>query len=265
MNSETTASKFRNSVWELPSLNSLSCWILILGVSLLMVSGCGRHKEELENAKQQIEKLSSEVKRLTYEVAELKQEKSRLSDDLNSISGKNMLMQRELEDLNKAKTALSNENKEIRKKNSVAEEEIASLKNEKTLLVEEIEKHKKPATETAPSPSPIPAPPAPGLQSSRPIETLNPCEAIFAFMKASEAVVRQQAGAQRTKSLEQVKEQFAPRMKGAPARARKAAEDWVKEGTKFWDRSSDESTFRLLRLRNTVLESCGKSPSEAGF
>jgi len=231
-----------------------------------MVSGCGRYKEELESAKQQNEKLTSEIKKLTAEADRLNQEKSRLSDDFNTLSDKNTRMQGELDDLNKVKAALSAENKEIKKKNSVADEEIASLKREKSQLASEIEELKKRIADMA-SPPKLPAamPTGVGPGNAKQREELSPCDAVVAFMKASEAIIRQHRGGERTQLLEQVRQQFAPRMKGAPEKAIKAAEDWVKEGTKFWDQSSADSTFRLLQLRNAVLEACGKSPSGAGF
>ena len=231
-----------------------------------MVSGCGRYKEELESAKQQIQKLSSEVERLTGEVARLNQEKSRLSDDSKVVSDKNTRMQRDLDDLNKAKGALSAENKELLKKNKAAEDEIASLNSEKARLAKEIEELKKRVAQMAPPPtSPAGMPTEVGPQSAKQPEELSPCDAVIAFMKASEAVVRQQKGTERTKSLEQVKQKFAPKMKGAPEKAIKAAENWVKEGSKFWDQSGGEGAFSLLQLRNTVLDTCGKSPDAAGF
>ena len=97
----------------------------------------------------------------------------------------------------------------------------------------------------APPPkSPAAMPTEVGPQSAKQPEELSPCDAVVAFMKASEAVVRQQKGTERTKSLEQVKQQFAPRMKGAPEKAIKAAEDWVKEGTKFWDQSRGDGSVQ---------------------
>jgi len=231
-----------------------------------MVSGCGRYKEELESAKQQIEKLTSEVKRLTEDAARLNQEKGRLSDDLKTLSDKNTKMQREVDDLNKAIAALSAENKEMKKKNSVAEEEIASLKREKARLTQEIEELKKRGAEVAPPPkSPAAMTTEGGPQSAKSVQELSPCDAVVAFMNASEGIVRQQKGTERTRLLAQVEKQYTPRMRGAPEKAIKAAKDWVKEGAKFWDQSHGEGVFRLLRLRNTVLEACGKSPNGAGF
>jgi len=266
VNCETACRSFSGCAQKLPSFYALFCWALIASILLLMVSGCGRYKEELESAKQQIQKLSSEVERLTGEVARLNQEKTRLSDDSKVVSDKNTRMQRDLDDLNKAKGALSAENKELQKKNKVAEDEIASLKLEKASLAKEIEELKKRVTQLAPTPtSPAAMPTEVGPQSAKQPEGLSPCDAVIAFMKASEAVVRQQKGTERTKSLEQVKQKFAPQMKGAPEKAIKAAENWVKEGSRFWDQHGGEGAFNLLQLRNTVLDTCGKSPDSAGF
>jgi outer membrane murein-binding lipoprotein Lpp len=262
--SETTHRSFRSFDQKLPSFYALFCWALIVSILLLMVSGCG--KAELESAKQQIQKLSSEVERSTEEVARLNQEKSRLSDDSKVASDKNTRMQRDLDDLNKAKGALSAENKELLKKNKVAEDQIASLNSEKARLVQEIEELKKSGAQMAPPPtSPAGVPTEVGPQSAKQPEEPSPCDAVIAFMKASEAIVRQQKGTERTKSLEQVKQQFAPKMKGAPEKAIKAAENWVKEGSRFWDQHGGEGAFSLLQLRNTVLDACGKSPDAAGF
>jgi outer membrane murein-binding lipoprotein Lpp len=263
---ETAYKRFKNFCRELPSLYTLFCWALMAGILSFMVSGCASYKEELDSAKQQIEKLNSDVKRLTEETARLKQEESRLRDDSKTVSDKNAQMQRELDELSKAKAALSAENKEIRKKHSVAEEQITALKLERDRLAQGVEELKKRVTEMAPPPkSPAATPTEVGPQSEKPLEDLSPCDAVLAFMKASEGIVRQHKGTERTKLLEQLKQQYAPRMKGAPEKAVKAAEDWVKEGVQLWDQSHGEGVFNLLRLRNTVLEACGKSPNGAGF
>jgi uncharacterized protein YoxC len=255
-----------NFAWQFPSRNAFFCWALILSISLLMVSGCGRYKEELEGAKQQIEKLNGDVTKLTEETTRLKQETSRLSEDSKTLSDKNTRMQRDMDELNKAKAALSTENNDLKKKNSVAEQEIASLKREKTGLAQEIEELKKRAAEMAPTPqSPTAVPTDVVPQSTKPIEELTPCDAVIAYMKAGEGIVRQQKGAQRAKSLDQLKAQYAPKMKGAPEKAIKAAENWVKAGSKFWDQTGGEGGLQLLELRNAVLEACGKSPDAAGF
>jgi cell division protein FtsB len=261
---ETTHRSSRSIAWRFPSRNAFFFWVLIVTVSLFTVSGCGR--AELESAKQQIEKLSSEVKTLTDETARLKQEISRLSDESKALSDKNTLLQRGLDELNKSKAALSAENTELKKKNSAAGEEIASLKREKNLLAKEVEELKKGATATAPPPTaPATTPTGVVPGSAKQPAAMSPCDAVVAFMRASEQVVRQQKGAERAKSLEQVKQQYAPKMQGAPEKAIKAAEDWVKEGSKFWDQVGGSGTLQLLELRNTVLGACGKSPEGAGF
>lgn len=260
---------FRKISRKLTSLCAFFCWVLTAGVFLGLVSGCGTYKEDLESAKQQIEKLNVETKKLTDEAARLNQEKSRLTDELSALSDKNTRMQRELDDVNKTKAALSAENREIGKKNSAAEDEITSLKKENSRLSQEVERLNKNVAELTPQPKPAPtAPTVPneaGLSNPKQGEDLSPCDAVLAFMKASEAVVKQQKGQERTKSLAHVKEQYAPKMKGAPNKAIKAAESWVAAGVKFWDTSSSDSTFQLLQHKNTVLEACGKSVNESVF
>jgi hypothetical protein len=263
---ETTHKSSRYIGWQFPSRNAFFCWVVIVSISLLVVSGCGRYKEELEGAKQQIEKLSSDVTKLTEETTGLKKETGRLSDEAKTLSDKNTRMQRDLDELNRAKGALSAENQELQKKNKAADGEIASLKREKAQLAQEVEELKKRAAEMAPPPgAPAAVPTDVGPQSAKQAEQPSPCDAVIAFMKASEEVVRRQKGTQRAKSLEQVKQQYAPKMKGAPEKAIKAAENWVKAGAKFWDQTGGEGGLQLLELRNTVLDACGKSPDAAGF
>jgi len=228
-----------------------------------MVSGCGR--KELEDAKQQIDKLNAENKRLTELSASLDKDKNRLSEGLKTSSLKNSQLQRQLDDLNRSKAALTDENKKLKEKGSAIEEEIASSKREKSHQALEIEDLKKRLAGLAPPPQPPAAIPSETGPVAKAREEFTPCDAIIEFMKASEQVVRQQRGNERTKSLEEVKKQYAVRMQGAPAKAIKAAEDWVKEGTKFWDQSPDDAVLRLLELRNVVLDACGKSPDTSGF
>jgi myosin heavy subunit len=261
--SERTRRSFRSYTLELTSLSGLLRLAVIFTISLLMVSGCGR--KELEDAKQQINNLTAENKKLTELSASLDNDKNRLNQELKTLSDKNSRMQRELDELNKSRATLSDENKKLKEKNSAIEQEIASLKSEKSHQAQEIEGLKKRVAELAP-PQKAPAliPSEIGPQSSKPKE-LSPCDAVIEFMKTSEQVVRQQRGAERSRSLEQVKKQYNPRMQGAPAKAIKAAENWVKEGAKFWDESPDDAVLRMLELRNTVLDACGKSPDSAGF
>ncbi|HTY24342.1 MAG TPA: hypothetical protein VMC85_14500 [Desulfomonilaceae bacterium] len=233
---------------------------------MFMVSGCGRYKEELESAKQQIERLNAEVKRLTEEAASLNQEKSRLSNDLKTVTDKNTRLQQELDDLNKTKAARSAENKEVMPKNRAPEQQVASPNRERSHVVEEIEGLKTGIAEEVSPAKPRSAKRAKvGPRMAKTSGKLSPCDAVVAFMEASEAIIRQQKGAERTKSLRQVKEEYTPKMKGAPEKAIKAAENWVKEYVKVWDESPADGVLRLLQLRGIVLEACGKSPDEMGF
>lgn len=266
MVSKTTFRHFRISANRSPKSRTLLCWALILSVSLLMVSGCGRYKEELESAKQQIEKLTSEVKRQTEEIARLNKEKISLSEESKGLSGKNTRIQRELDQLNKSSEALSAENKELQKKAGLAEEEIASLKKQEVRLTQEVDELKNRLELLAPPPkSPAPMPKEVGPLGAKQQQELTPCDQVLAFMRASERIIRSQKGEERAKLLEQVRQDYLPMMKGAPEKAIKAAESWVKEGSQWWDNSSSDSSFRLLQLRNTALESCGKTATEVGY
>jgi hypothetical protein len=261
--SENACGSFRGFTRRLPSFYALFRWTVLLSVLLLMISGCG--KKELEDAKQQINKLTAENEKSTELSASLNKDKNRLNEEIKTLSDKNSRMQRDLDDSNKSKAALTDENKKLKDKITAMEGELASLQREKSKHAEEIEEYKKRLAESTPISRPSGNVPGEIGSVGKTEEEVSPCDSVMAFMKASEQVVRQQKGKERTKSLEQVKAQYSPRMKGAPAKAVKAAEDWVKEGAKFWDQSPDDAVFRLLQLRNIVLDACGKSPDAAGF
>jgi outer membrane murein-binding lipoprotein Lpp len=261
--SEKACGSIRGFPRELPSFYALFWWTILLSALLLMVSGCGR--KELEDAKQQINNLTAENQKLTELSASLNKDKNRLNEEIKTLSDKNARMQRDLDDSNKSKAALTDESKKLKDKTTLMEEELTSLKREKSKNAEEIEECKKRLAELSPPSRPPGNVPGEIGTTGKTEQELSPCDSVLAFMKASEQVVRQQKGNERTKSLEQVKTQYSPRMQGAPAKAVKAAEDWVKEGTRFWDKSPDDAVFRMLQLRNIVLDACGKSPDAAGF
>jgi hypothetical protein len=242
-----------------PQYAYFSCWVLVATVSLFVLSGCGTYKEELASAKQQIEKQDLEIKKLAEQGTRLKEETSRLNESSKALSDKNTRMQRDLDDLNRAKATCSAENEEIKKKNKLAEDEIAALRKEKATLIKEIEELKKRVADTVPSATPPAAVPTQGSPlGTKQLKEASPCEAVFAFMNASEGIIRQQKGEERTKSLEKMSLQYAPKMKGAPEKAIKAAGDWVKEFSKSWDKTDADSVFRLVQLRNIVSKACGK-------
>jgi septal ring factor EnvC (AmiA/AmiB activator) len=176
-----------------PQYAYFSCWLLVATFSLFVLSGCGTYKDELDSAKQQIEKLNLEIKKLTEEGTRLNQEKNRLSDDSKTLSDKNTQIQRDLDDLNKAKAACLSENKEIKNKYAVVVEEIAALKREKAKLNQEIEELKKRVAETAPL-STSPTTMQTEVLAPKRLEELGPCEVVFAFMNASEGIIRQLKG-----------------------------------------------------------------------
>jgi hypothetical protein len=261
--SEKACGSFRGFGRALPSFYALFCWTVLLSALLLMISGCGR--KELEDAKQQINNLTAENQKLTELSAGLNKDKNRLNGEIKTLSDKNSRIQRDLDELNKSKAALTDDNKKLKDKITAMEGELTSLKRDKSKTAEEIEEYKKRLADSVPISKPSGNVPSQIGSTGKTEEEISPCDSVLAYMKASEQVIRQQKGKERTQSLEQVKTQYSPRMKGAPAKAVKAAEDWVKEGAKFWDQSPDDAVFRLLQLRNIVLDACGKSPDAAGF
>jgi hypothetical protein len=106
------------------------------------------------------------------------------------------------------------------------------------------------------SPAGVPTEIGPVAQAK---EKLSPCDAVIEFMKESKGLITQQKGKEGAKSLKQIKKRYAPRMQGAPAKAVKAAEDWVKEGTKSWDHVSALNIRERNRLLDVVQNACGKS------
>jgi len=258
-----TITILRNYGKEFSSFKSFLGRLIILMPAILLVSGCGSYKEELEAARQQIVKLNSENSRLNEETGRLNQEKNRLTEESKIIMEKNAQLSREVGALIKAKASITSENKDLRDRNTAAEEQIASLRTEKEKLAKDIEGLKKAAIEPTQLSSPLA--PDPVAPQGKKTGEMSPCDAVIAYMKASQPIIRQLKGTERAEALERLKQQYAPGMKGAPENAVKAAENWVQDVGKFWDQSKDDAAFTLLRLRNTVLGACGKSPDEAGF
>jgi X-X-X-Leu-X-X-Gly heptad repeat protein len=242
--------------------------VLILSLLVLMVSGCGKSKDELENLKEQTVKLESGFKQLSDHVGRLDQTSNQIADGLKKLSDSITQMQQGLENLTKTQADLTDTNNEIKKKNSNLAEEFASLKTQTAGLAQGVEELKNRFNDMGLWPKPTTSIPADvGSPTKMQSDKLSPCDAVIAYMKKTEDILRQHPrGTERAKSLEQLKRQFAPRMKGAPEKAIKGAEDWVNGLIKLWDQeSSDNSMLGIIEQRNVVLEACGKSPSEAGF
>jgi len=246
--------------------------LCLVCLAVAVVSGCGRYKEDLENAKQQIDRLNSETKKLSEIAANLEKEKTRLNDELKLLSDKNAKIQQEVAELRRAKEALSKENADLKKRNSAIQEEATTLKREKSDLLRELEELKKRGGESA-EPGKALAPGAAETtprqtakeQVSKPQEQSNPCDAVVEFMKRNGEIVRQHTGEERARLVEQVKRDYAARMRGAPERAIKAAEAWVSELISNWDKPKDDTVFNLITKRNAALEACKKNPEDAGF
>ena len=96
-------------------------------------------------------------------------------------------------------------------------------------------------------------------------ENTSPCEAVLAFMKASEQLVRSYKSEQRTDMLEKVKQEYGPRMKGAPEKAIKNAEAWADELINSWDKPGDNTVFNLLSKRNAVRMLARRNLAMPGF
>lgn len=237
-----------------------------------VASGCGRYKEELENAKQQVDRLTAENKRLTEVAASLEKEKNRVSDELKLLSDKTSKIQKEMDELKRARAAVSEENAELKKRNSAIQGDLVSLRREKADLQRKVEDLNKRAAESVQPGRPpeaslaeMPQQPGAGKRVSKPQGKQTPCDAVVEFMKKSGEIVRQQKGEERTKSLQQVKQQYASLMRGAPEKAVKAAEVWINELSSSWDNPKGDTVLSLLMKRNAALEACNKKPEDAGF
>jgi len=246
--------------------------LLLLCIVVALCFGCGRSKEELEAAKQQIGKLNSEVSSLTDAKAGLDKEVSRLGDELKAESNKRAQLQREVSGLQSAKTSWEDEKGKLTKRNSELQEQLNTIGKQKADLEREVQGLKKSLADAALSERPSqrevsekPSEETAVRAGSKPSAGTTPCDALVEFMRKAREIVRLNKGEQRKKLLEQLKQESAGPMKGAPAQAVKAAEDWVSEMNKSWDKPHERTTYNLLTKRNAALEACGKTPEEAGL
>lgn len=237
-----------------------------LGLLLLTFTGCANYKDDLDKAKQIIDNQTNEIKMLNDQIARCEADKKAAESNLKSVSEKNVLLRQDLENLNKTKDAMSSENREIRGKLKEANDHIVTLKQEIAQLSEKADKLQTRLSDISSPPKTTEASRAETeMQSIKPQSQSNPCDEVIFFMKASEEVIRQLKGKERSQSLQQIKEKYAPRMKGAPDRAIRAAEEWVRAGVEIWDKPSDDSTYKLIKFKNIVLEACGKTAADLGI
>jgi DNA repair exonuclease SbcCD ATPase subunit len=246
-------------------------YVLVL-LAMTLCVGCGKYKEELEYTKLQVDKLTSENKKMAETTAALEREKLGLSDELRLLTSKTEALQKELASLNRAKVVADDENAQLKKKIEELQSEMNLLKTQKA-DVERVSDEQKRRTGVVEQPGPsrgrdrkgpdVIA--SAGGEEKKPGQNFTPCEAVIAYMKRSEGIIRNHKGEQRRKMLEQAKRELSGAMKGAPDKAVKAANSWVNELRRGWDKPGGDIVFKLLTKRNAVLEACGKTPEEAGF
>ncbi len=250
----------------------LAMRLLLATLVVVIVSGCGRHKQDLDEAKQRIDNLTAENKRYSEIIANLEKDKRRLTEERQAVDTKIDTLRRELRDLEKSKVALSEEISELKKRNGELLADVNSLRREKADVSQQIEESKPRTADSVkgtiqtPSDRPDERTPLVGAGPKMPkaAENMSPCEALQAFMDASEQMVRSYKGGQRTDMLEKVKHEYAPRIKGAPEKAIRNAQAWVDELSSSWDQMRNDTVFNLLIRSNAVADACKKNPSDTG-
>lgn len=246
--------------------------LCIVVLAVVSLAGCGKFQEQLDTAKRQIEQLHAETKSLSERLAGLDQEKTRLSEQTKLLAEKNEVLRNQVAALEKAKTSLEKDLEAARKSNQATAAELQSVKTQKADLEREVEALKKSAG-AAPA---LPAEPkeqasgaamqaAPDKGASPAHAKASPCDALLRYMRRSQAIVRQYKGEERTKMLQQVKQELEPHMNGAPEKALAAAEKWVNEMVRVWDNPRSDSAYILLSNKAVVLDTCHITPEEAGF
>ncbi len=251
---------------DLRSIGGLAARLSLVCLAVIVMSGCGKQKQELENAKQQIDRLNAETKSLTESFANLGKEKARLQESMKLLSEKNDALEREVAALKRAKASVEKENATLKAGNEEARKELESLKKERDDLKRELETLKKSAAASpAVSAQPEQKVTAAEQSAAKPPQATSPCAAVIHYMKKCEAIVRQYKGKERAKLLEQAKQESSPQMRGAPEKAIAAADRWVKEVARMWDKPREDSAFILLSNKDIVLKACHITPEQAGF
>jgi len=249
----------------------LAAKMFLVCLAVVLATGCGNYKEKFQEAQQSIDKLTSDNKALAETVASLTKEKTSLKEKLDSAEKKGADLEGQTASLKKAKKELSETNVELQAKQNEARKEMATLSREKTELLEENERLKKQVASTAATRTgerPVKetlSGPRPSEAVTKPSAGLSPCDAVLEYMRKSEQVVRRHHGEERTKLLAQIRQEYTPKMQGAPEKALIASTAWVDELAKSWDKPGDKTVLNLLLNRNEVLRACNKTPADAGF
>lgn len=240
-------------------------------VLTLAAGGCG-YREELESTKQQVSRLSSQAGKLTEVAAKLEKDKQQLKEEVAALTDIKTKLFQNLDDLKKAKAAGDLENAQLKKKNTELQHELQSFKSREADLERQMDGLKKQLADAA-SRGPAGEEKAhdkSGVKShvqealQGPPES-DPCDAVIQYMKTGAKIIKEQKGEKRRELLQDLRKEYRNRIQGAPESAKKAAEEWIAEASKTWDKADSQSTYKLLRARNIVLDACGKKSVDLGF
>ncbi len=85
-----------------------------------------------------------------------------------------------------------------------------------------------------------------------------------AVHEKSRGIIRRSQGEDRDKQLAAIKAEYADRLQKVPPKARTLAEAYIAEVKKGWDKTDDDTVFKVLDTRNAAFKACGITPEEAG-
>ncbi len=238
----------------------------------LIFSGCGKYREELDQAKQDIERLTSANKQLTEKVGRLETEKSKLDTEVKELRESNESLNKDLENLKRTHAQVLKEKGQLEDNAKALQQDIQAVKSTNDDLRREIEGLKAALAPPAISrikKEEIPVPKdslikSEAVQPEKPAAE-DPCEALVQYMRQVAAAVRIVPKEERSQRLEQLKREYGPIIQSAPAKAKVAAESWVTELVQGWDKPGDDIVYSLLRKRDEALKACKREPGKAGF
>jgi septal ring factor EnvC (AmiA/AmiB activator) len=233
-------------------------------------SGCGKCRDELDQAKREVEGLTSANKQLTETVSTLETEKSGLDQEVKRLREKNESLDKDLDNLKKAHAQIVKEKAHFEDRSKAMQQEVLSLKKANDDLQKQAAQLKDESTPstglmkdqaTAPRESQL----KPDIAQLEKRAEMDPCDALVEYMQKVGAMIRVATKEERSQRLEQIKKEYGGRMEKAPKEAKAAAESWVTELVQGWDKPGDDIVFNLIRKRDNALKACKKDPDEAGF
>lgn len=248
------------------------CLVMILCLVFLgSLTSCGPSKKDFEDVKTQLSDLTAKNKSLSELNERLTIEKSGLTKELDSLKDKNSALSAESDQYKKEASGVIQKNEELSKTYKQLEVEVGKLKVKNDQLSAQVAEVKKQrqnldqSRQQLDSNQPLRFKEDSSSQAVKPRAALTPCDALIEYMLKSREIVQKFKNPERKTKLEELYSAYSSKIDPAPANAKKAAVEWVKELSRSWDKHHNETVSRLLRLRNTVLKECGKSPAEAGL